>query len=119
MKKLLIAAAVLLVLYVSYRIYRITTLSRDLDKLVARGAVILDVRTQAEFERGHIEGAVNLPLGQLRERYVELDSTKTYITVCSHGLRSVKAQTLLKDRGFRRVYNGGATSDLEKIISRN
>lgn len=116
MKRLLIIGGVLLVIYIGYRIYRINTLSKGLDKLIARGAVVLDVRTQTEFETGHIDGAVNMPLGQLRERYVELDTTRTYITVCSHGLRSVKARQLLKERGFRHVYNGGASSDLEKLM---
>lgn len=117
MRRLLIIGGVLLLLYTAYRIYRINTLSKGLDKLLARGAVVLDVRTQMEFGTGHIEGAVNIPLGQLRERYLELDTSKTYITVCSHGLRSVKAQKLLKERGVRHVYNGGATSDLEKLFS--
>ncbi|MCJ7936127.1 MAG: rhodanese-like domain-containing protein [Chryseobacterium sp.] len=48
---------------------------------------------------------------------VELDPEKIYITVCSHGLRSVKAENILKEKGFRSVYNGGAWSDLQKTIS--
>ena len=65
---------------------------------------------------GHIEGSVNVSLGTIRERYIELDPRKIYITCCSHGLRSVKAETILKSKGFKNVYNGGAWSDLEKII---
>lgn len=116
MKEVLITIAILLVVYIAYRLYRIKTLDEGLDKKIARGAVILDVRTENEFSTGHIKGAVNISLGTIRERYQELDTSKTYITVCSHGLRSVKVMNLLKDRGFKHVYNGGAWSDLQEHL---
>lgn len=116
MKALIIGCSILLVMYLAYRTYRYQTLAKGLDQRIARGAVILDVRTAREFAMEHIEGAVNISLGTIRERYKELDSSKTYITVCSHGLRSVKAEQLLRQRGFRHVYNGGAWSDLEKTV---
>ncbi|WP_142687734.1 rhodanese-like domain-containing protein [Chitinophaga polysaccharea] len=117
MRNLIIAGSVLLVIYMSYRVYRYSALDNGLDKLVKEGAVILDVRTPQEFETGHIKGSINISLGTIRERYVELDASKTYITVCSHGLRSVKAESILKERGFKHVYNGGAWSDLQKTLS--
>ncbi|HEY8958667.1 rhodanese-like domain-containing protein [Chitinophaga sp.] len=117
MRNLIIAGSILLVLYIGYRVYRYCTLDKGLGKLVKEGAVILDVRTPQEFEMEHIKGSINISLGTIRERYVELDSSKTYITVCSHGLRSVKAESILKERGFKHVYNGGAWSDLQKTLS--
>ncbi len=88
-----------------------------LDKKIANGAIILDVRTTGEYATGHINGSINIPLGAIRERYNELYSKKTYITNCSHGLRSVKVEDLLKELGFKNIYNGGAWTDLEKIIN--
>ncbi len=88
----------------------------NLIKKLKNGAVILDVRTEQEFKTGHINGSLNISLGSIRERYFELDTTKTYITCCSHGLRSVKVETILKEKGFKNVFNGGAWSDLEKIV---
>ncbi|NLR61754.1 rhodanese-like domain-containing protein [Chitinophaga polysaccharea] len=117
MKAALIIAGVLLLLYVSYRTYRFATLDNGLSAKIANGAVILDVRTEKEYVMGHIEGAVNISLGTIRERYIELDTSKTYITCCSHGLRSVKAEAILKERGFKHVFNGGAWTDLEKIVT--
>lgn len=117
MKSLLIIVGVLLLLYVSYRTYQFAMLDKGLDTKIANGAIILDVRTEKEFETGHIDGSLNISLGTIRERYIELDTSKTYITCCSHGLRSVKAQTILKEKGFKNVYNGGAWADLEKIIN--
>lgn len=117
MKSFLIFCGIALILYVSYKIYRFQTLDNGLPALMKKGAVILDVRTEKEYETGHIEGSVNISLGTIRERYRELDPEKTYITVCSHGLRSVKAENILKERGFKYIYNGGAWSDLQKTIN--
>ncbi|WES98877.1 rhodanese-like domain-containing protein [Chryseobacterium arthrosphaerae] len=117
MKIILIICGSAIILYAVYRAYRIQTLDDGLPALVRKGAVILDVRTEKEYETGHIEGSVNISLGTIRERYVELDPQKTYITVCSHGLRSVKAESILKEKGFKKVYNGGAWSDLQKTLS--
>lgn len=115
-KPFLITAIILLIIYTAYRTYKFVTLSKGLEAKIANGAIILDVRTEEEYKTGHIEGAINISLGALRERYTALDSAKTYITTCSHGLRSVKAESILKERGFRHVYNGGAWADLEKIV---
>lgn len=116
MKTALIVLSSLFIIYIGYRTYRFATLVDGLPARIAKGAIILDVRTQGEYETGHIEGSVNISLGSIRQRYVELDPEKTYITTCSHGLRSVKAESLLKERGFKNVYNGGAWIDLEKIV---
>lgn len=116
MKMIYIIGGIVLLICISYRTYRFATLDNGLDKKIANGAVILDVRTENEYKTGHIDGSINISLGTIRERYIELDTSKTYITCCSHGLRSVKAETILKEKGFKNVFNGGAWSDLEKII---
>jgi phage shock protein E len=118
MKYLLIAAVSVLVIYLSYRTYRFATLADGLETKIANGAIILDVRTEGEYKTGHIEGSTNISLGTIRERYTALDPAKTYITTCSHGLRSVKAEALLRERGFKHVYNGGAWTDLEKLANK-
>lgn len=116
MKNILIFCGIVLTIYIIYRVYKFQTLDDGLDKLIKNGAIILDVRTEKEFETGHIEGSLNISLGTIRERYIELDPEKTYITVCSHGLRSVKVESILKEKGFKKVYNGGAWSDLQKSL---
>lgn len=116
MKNMLIFCGVILLIYIVYRVYKYQTLDNGLDKLIKNGAIILDVRTEKEFEMGHISGSQNMSLGTIRERYIELDKNKTYITVCSHGLRSVKVEHILKEKGFKKVYNGGAWSDLQKSL---
>lgn len=116
MKTTIILLAVSVLIYLGYRTYRFEMLSDGLDKQLARGAIVLDVRTAEEYATGHIEGSINISLGTIREHYTELDTGKTYITCCSHGLRSVKVASLLKERGFKYIFNGGAWTDLEKIV---
>lgn len=118
-KTLLIILAISVMVYISYKIFRILTFDEGIESQLSGGAIILDVRTTAEYESGHIEGAINIPLGHVRERYKELNPSKTYITTCSHGLRSMKVEHLLKERGFQHVYNGGAWPDLEKLIKKS
>lgn len=118
MKAILIFAGILLAGYITYRTYRMATLDKGLEVLVAKGAVILDVRTRAEFERGHIKGSVNIPLSQLHKGSIPLDRKQVIITCCSHGLRSVKAVSVLKERGYSHVRNGGAWSDLEQSLGK-
>lgn len=116
MRTFIIIISSISLIYMGYRIYRMLTLSDGLDQKIANGAIVLDVRTAEEYATGHIDGSVNISLGTIREKYRELDPDKTYITCCSHGLRSVKVVSLLQERGFKKVFNGGAWSDLEKMI---
>lgn len=87
----------------------------DVSQLIADGGVFLDVRTNSEYADGHLDGAINMPLGRLRTDYGQLDPNRTYVTYCSHGLRSIKAVEILKKNGFKHVFNGGSMSDVEAL----
>ncbi|MFA5206566.1 MAG: DsrE/DsrF/DrsH-like family protein, partial [Lentisphaeria bacterium] len=67
------------------------------------GALLLDVRSPQEFELGHLEGAVNLPLGQLRARLDSLPKDRPLRLYCKVGLRSYLAYRVLRQRGFADV----------------
>ncbi len=64
------------------------------------GTVLLDTRTEGEFSRGHVPGAVNIPLDELRERIGELPQDGMPFVYCQSGLRSYVACRLLAQRGF-------------------
>ena len=66
---------------------------------------VIDVREPHELEISRIEGAVNIPLGQLAARLSELDSAQESVVVCRSGSRSARALDLLASAGFRRVKN--------------
>ena len=64
-------------------------------------AQIVDVREPDEHELGAVPGAVNLPLGQLRDRLGELDRSRLVVAYCQVGLRGYLAERILKQNGFR------------------
>lgn len=65
-----------------------------------KDAVLLDVRTQGEFGRGNIEGAVNVPVDELRENLGGLDKAKPVYVYCQIGLRGYIAEQILRQNGF-------------------
>lgn len=75
---------------------------------------ILDVRTPVEYEGGHIEGAVNIPVDSLRERLNELPRDKKIFEYCKIGLRGYVAYRILAQNGFE-VYNLSGGNDLYTI----
>ena len=66
-----------------------------------RNAVLLDVQTPAEYAAAHLDGAVNIPVDELRGRMSELDKSKTIYVNCYSGLRSYIACRMLAANGFR------------------
>jgi NADPH-dependent 2,4-dienoyl-CoA reductase/sulfur reductase-like enzyme/rhodanese-related sulfurtransferase len=64
------------------------------------GALLLDVREPLEFARDHLEGAVNIPLSQLRERYTELPRDREIWVHCALGQRSYYAVRFLAQKGY-------------------
>lgn len=67
--------------------------------------IILDVRTQQEYDSGHIPNAILIPVGELEDRLGELDEMKTILVYCQSGVRSAQARQILADNGFSEVYN--------------
>ena len=61
---------------------------------------LLDVRTVAEYGRGHIDGFMNIPVDDLRDRLGELDVAKPVYVICQSGLRSYIACRILAQHGF-------------------
>ena len=66
---------------------------------------IVDVRSEEDYLKAHIEGAVSIPLAELRERIGELDKKRPVVTHCNKGVTGNAAQNLLLNSGFPEVYN--------------
>lgn len=66
---------------------------------------LVDVRTPEEYSLGTIDGAVNIPLDDMRGRLGEIDRDSDVIVFCAVGLRGYLAQRILLGRGYRRVRN--------------
>lgn len=79
----------------------------DYKKLLAGGAVIIDVRSKSEFASGAVPGSENIPLGSLTGRIKQIKSLGVpVITVCASGMRSGAAKGQLKAAGIE-AHNGG------------
>lgn len=74
--------------------------------LEEQAPVIVDVRTPREYEQGHIPGAVNVPLDDLRANRALLDAHKDQpvLLYCRTVNRTVRALWLLEGRGFKMIY---------------
>jgi rhodanese-related sulfurtransferase len=75
--------------------------------------IIIDVRRKEEFEKGHAENSINIPLQEMDERMDELAQiNQPLIVVCGGGTRHVKAYELLKGHGIN-VEKGGSWKDVK------
>ena len=84
------------------------TSGADAHRLVEAGALLLDVRTRREFERGHPPEARNIPVQELRARLAEVGPRERPVVVyCHAGPRAVWAQSVLQKAGYE-VHNLGA-----------
>ena len=90
--------------------------SVDYKQLVKEGAVIVDVRTPAEYQGGHIKGSINVPLQSLQGSLGKIPKNKTVITCCASGMRSASAKSVLKSAGYAEVHNGGGWMSLKGKI---
>ena len=77
-------------------------------ELVAAGAVLLDVRTQGEWDGGHLDGATLVPVHELGRRMSEVGpKDKAVVVYCASGIRSARAASQLAKAGWSEVYDLG------------
>lgn len=68
-----------------------------------QGAYFLDVRTQDEWNQGHIAGSTLIPLDELQNKLTELPRDRDMVVVCRSGVRSKEGVSILQKAGFTRV----------------
>lgn len=77
----------------------------ELESLPRNGSItLLDTRTPEEFADGHVEGFMNIPVDEIRDRIQELDPDKPVYVMCQSGLRSYIACRILEGNGLK-TYN--------------
>lgn len=99
----------------------ITTLSEEEFRAGYRKAQLIDIREADEFNNGHILGARNIPLSQIRLRHKELRKDQPIYMYCQSGFRTGRAAQYLKKHGFTDFYQlkGGFKVWTGKIKKKN
>ncbi len=101
-----LAIVVIAVLYLKLTAVRVS--GADARELVAAGALLVDVRSEAEYQDGGIEGSINIPIQELAGRMDELgDKERPIVVYCQSGGRSAMAKRLLESNGFTEVHDLG------------
>ena len=82
-------------------------------------AVLVDVRTPAEFDASHIQGAINVDYenSNFGSEVKKLDASKTYFVYCRSGNRSSKSVVIMKDNGIKNIYDlQGGISNAPELL---
>ncbi|MFM8565994.1 MAG: rhodanese-like domain-containing protein [Bacteroidota bacterium] len=92
--------------------------AEDPKSWVARGAKIIDVRSPGEFASGHANGAVNIPLDQFAAQVSKKfkDKNQEFVLCCASGNRSGMAKSIMEQKGYTHVLNGGPWTRLRTWI---
>jgi rhodanese-related sulfurtransferase len=90
--------------------------SQNIQEFKAKGAMVIDVRSQGEFAAGHINGAKNIPLNEISSKINDIKKlNKPVIACCASGMRSSQATSILKQNGIEAM-NGGGWKSLESKL---
>lgn len=82
-----------------------------------KGAIVVDVRTGTEYDRGHVPDAFNIPVDRIQVSADRLkDAKRPIIVCCNTGERSRIAVQQLKAKGLKNVYNGGSWEFVVKLM---
>jgi len=100
--------------YFTWRWIHGLRIRRNVAGLLAEGAAVIDVRSPAEFARGHRSGSLNVPLAELASASLAVDMDHWLIVCCASGTRSAIAKGILRKRGFQKVINGGSWVNVAK-----
>jgi rhodanese-related sulfurtransferase len=82
----------------------VNTLNEEEFRAGYRKAQLIDVREANEFENGHVLGARNIPLSQIKMRQKEIRSDQPVYLYCQSGLRSGRAAQMLHKKGYRNLH---------------
>ena len=96
-----------------------TIMTNEALDLLNKGAILIDVRTEEEYEREHIPDAINIPLGSIND--INIDKDKQIIIYCQTGIRSKEAALELIKLGYKDIYNldGGLLNWGGNLINSN
>lgn len=99
-----------------FDIFKRKNMSAEIKDYLSKGAIVLDVRTQEEWDEGHSEGAKHIVLQTIPDNIDVIKSwDKPVIAVCRSGARSGQATQFLKQNGVD-IINGGPWGDVDQHL---
>lgn len=99
-----------------FNLFKRKKMGSEIKEYLEKGAVILDVRTQAEWDEGHSKGAEHIVLNLIPLKIEEIKAfNKPVIAVCKSGGRSGQATQFLSSNGID-VINGGPWQNVDQYI---
>lgn len=88
----------------------------EIQEYLDNGAIVIDVRTEAEYADGHVPGSTNIVLDTIPERVEEIKALgKSFIAVCRSGARSGQATEFLNEEGLD-IINGGPWQIVDQFV---
>ncbi len=81
-------------------------------ELAENGAILVDVRSAAEFAEYSFEGSINVPIDEFSEWLSGISDDNTIIVYCASGVRSAQAMEIAKEQGFTNIYNLGSIDEI-------
>lgn len=92
---------------------------KDAVSFLKDGALVIDVRSPAEFASGHLAEAINIPLADVEKTAPirAADKNQALLLHCQAGVRSGEAQSKLKNLGYVNVFNLGSYQRAESIVN--
>jgi phage shock protein E len=87
-----------------------------LKNMIQEGALMVDVRSVAEYNSGHVTGSVNIPLDTIANNLKKFENTKGVLIFCASGMRSSVAKSILQKNNVPNIVNAGTWSKVNKII---
>jgi rhodanese-related sulfurtransferase len=115
---LLMIAAIVAVVFMLKRAGQIS--AKDALARLKNGALVIDVRSPAEFNSGHLSVAINLPLDEIETTLPRRvpDKIQVLLLHCQSGMRSGMAKSKLKSLGYPNAFNLGSYGRAESILKR-
>ena len=119
MKTILIIVIAAIAVFYTYNTNAATRNQKRIIKLLSseKSIIIVDVRTNEEFNSGHIEKSINIPLSNISNETEKLKKYNIVVTVCVSGVRSKQARSILRKKGLSNVINGGGWVELNRKIN--
>ncbi|MCS6934555.1 MAG: rhodanese-like domain-containing protein [Chitinophagales bacterium] len=87
-----------------------------LEDALNNGAMLIDVRTPAEFKQGSVPGAINIPVEVIAEQTNRIPRHQPVVVFCRSGNRSERAKNILETKGYKNVLNGGSWQNVAQLL---